>query len=233
MPEAHNEIYKGHHISIEYDGDPQNPRTENDNAATMVCFHGRYILGDEHSYSTPEDAVQSVTDADDDDMAKLSIVEVLNAAPIIWLPLYLYDHSGITISTTPFSCSWDSGQVGFIYVDKDDVKKEWPLHELESEETRKERVLKYLRAETQEYDNYLTGNIYGYVVSGIDADEEPETELESCWGFSGNYEENALKEARSVIDALTNTETESSMPSDLSDDGNSVAAKGNGQASGL
>jgi hypothetical protein len=30
--------------------------------------------------------------------------------------LYLYDHSGITISTSPFSCGWDSGQVGFIYL---------------------------------------------------------------------------------------------------------------------
>ncbi len=27
--------------------------------------------------------------------------------------LYLYDHSGITVSTWPVSCQWDSGQAGF------------------------------------------------------------------------------------------------------------------------
>ena len=37
---------------------------------------------------------------------------------IIILPLYLYDHSGISMKTTPFSCQWDSGQVGWIYVEK-------------------------------------------------------------------------------------------------------------------
>lgn len=39
------------------------------------------------------------------------------------LPLYLYDHSGITISTEPFSCPWDSWQVGWIYAPKDTFRK--------------------------------------------------------------------------------------------------------------
>jgi hypothetical protein len=34
------------------------------------------------------------------------------------LPLYLYDHGGITMSIGPFSCPWDSGQVGWIYAPK-------------------------------------------------------------------------------------------------------------------
>ena len=45
-----------------------------------------------------------------------SIVEALGKYVI--LPLYLYDHSGITMSTGPFSCPWDSGQVGWIYASK-------------------------------------------------------------------------------------------------------------------
>ena len=39
--------------------------------------------------------------------------------------LYLYDHSGITMSTGSFCDSWDSGQVGFIYVTKEDIEKEY------------------------------------------------------------------------------------------------------------
>ena len=33
------------------------------------------------------------------------------------LPLYLYDHSGLTMSTNDFGDRWDSGCVGFIYMD--------------------------------------------------------------------------------------------------------------------
>ena len=45
-----------------------------------------------------------------------SLVEQMDGMVI--LPLYLYDHSGITMNTCGFSCPWDSGQVGWIYADK-------------------------------------------------------------------------------------------------------------------
>lgn len=45
---------------------------------------------------------------------------------IILLPLYLYDHSGLSMSTGSFvgravHAEWDSGQVGYIYADHDDI----------------------------------------------------------------------------------------------------------------
>lgn len=39
-------------------------------------------------------------------------------AQIIFMPLFLYDHSGITMNTCGYSCRWDSGQVGYIYTDR-------------------------------------------------------------------------------------------------------------------
>jgi hypothetical protein len=37
-------------IKIYYDSNPGDPRAD-DNIAKMVCFHGRYKLGDEHDYN--------------------------------------------------------------------------------------------------------------------------------------------------------------------------------------
>jgi hypothetical protein len=98
------------------------------------------------------------------------------------LDLYLYDHSGITMNTTGFSCGWDSGQVGIIYVSKEKALKEWPLQENETEEEWEKRIYKYLDGEVKNYDAYLTGDVWGYIVTDNLDDEV----VESCWGFYGH-----------------------------------------------
>jgi hypothetical protein len=45
------------------------------------------------------------------------------------LPLYLYDHGNITMSTGSFHDTWDSGRVGFIYMTKEKAEGngvQWP-----------------------------------------------------------------------------------------------------------
>lgn len=96
----------------------------------------------------------------------------------IILPLYLYDHSGITISCSPFSCPWDSGQVGFVWVSMDDVRKEYSCRAVTK--TIREKAIKCLQQEIETYDEYLTGQVYGYVVKDEDGED-----LDSCWGFYG------------------------------------------------
>ena len=67
------------------------------------------------------------------------------------LPVYMYDHSGITLSTGPFSCPWDSGQVGFIYVTKEKCDKE-QVDFAKAED--------YLKGEIATLDQYVTGDIW-------------------------------------------------------------------------
>ena len=114
------------------------------------------------------------------------------------LPLYLYDHSGITMSTGSFSCPWDSGQVGFIYCPLKKALNEWGTKGQEhlgwdgpanftlapdgSKRTLREATTLYLTGEVEEYDQYLTGQVYGYVVEAEDGEED------SCWGFFGEIE---------------------------------------------
>jgi hypothetical protein len=102
--------------------------------------------------------------------------------------LWLYDHSGITMSTGAFSCPWDSGEVGFIYCSMETARKEWGFGDASDEEIRA-RAEKYLEGEVETYDAYISGQVYGYRIVetfGEDEDEdEGGEELDSCWGFFG------------------------------------------------
>ena len=109
---------------------------------------------------------------------------IKNESPAVILPLYLYDHSGITISTSPFSCHWDSGQIGFVFVSKEKLKKEYGVKRITNEVI--ERATKILLAEVKTYDQYLTGEVYGYKVIDEKGNEE-----DSCWGY---YGEDSIKE---------------------------------------
>ena len=167
-------------LEVVQDTNPYNPR-EDDNLGTMVCFHKRYDLGDKTDYRSK--------DYDSWDELKEGIVK--NEGEVTILPLYLYDHSGITISTSPFDCNWDSGQIGFIFVSKYKIKKEG------IDET---KVEEYLKGEVETYDQYLTGEVYCYEVYEIetcDKGHEHKTLVESCGGYFG--EEECKSEGQSVI----------------------------------
>lgn len=120
-------------LRIMYHENPESPR-EWDNLATMVYGHRRYILGDEEARNI--DCYNNWDEWLEDEILKLNGGE----DNVVWLPLYLYDHSGITMNTTGFSCGWDSGQVGWIYVTKDRLRKETGYTENELFSTNKHRL---------------------------------------------------------------------------------------------
>jgi len=48
------------------------------------------------------------------------------AKQLIEYPVYAYVHSGVDLSLSPFSCPWDSGQSGVIFISRHDAKKTFP-----------------------------------------------------------------------------------------------------------
>ena len=167
--------YKNYSIEIHSDEDPLNPRTEWDNLGTMICSHRSYDFTDKNA----EYDINSIPFKD-----------------VISLPLYLLDHSGLTMNTTGFTCPWDSGQVGWIVVDKKKVLSEYGWTNLTKE--RIEKIKGYLRSEVETYDNLLTGSVYGFTVKDKDGEE-----TDSCWGFYGtdHRKSGLLPQAESNIDA--------------------------------
>lgn len=153
-------------IDILPDYNPLNPR-DDDNLTTMVCFHRRYDLGDENNYDSGS--------YNGWDEMMVDIIKTEDVAVI--LPLYLYDHSGITISTTPFSCPWDSGQIGFVFVSKEKVREEFRVKRISKKLV--EKVKNITKAEVRVYDQYLTGSACGYHITNTDTNEE----VDGCWGW--------------------------------------------------
>jgi hypothetical protein len=115
------------------------------------------------------------------------IQKAINKHYII-LPIYMYDHSGITIRTSPFSCPWDSGQIGYIYVSIDEIKSEHKNWKIITK-SRKEYIKRVLQSEIKAYDQFLTGDVYGYIVN----DPVTGNHIDSCWGFYGDdWKENNM-----------------------------------------
>jgi len=169
-------------IKILQDIEPENPR-EWDNLGRMVCFHKKYSLGDQHNYNSNNfcswDELLSQISKDH----QLAVI----------IPIYMYDHSGITISTTPFSCPWDSGQIGFIFVSKEYALKEYGGSKITKK--LKEKLTQHLIGEVETYDQYLTGDVYGFQITLNDE------ELDSCWGYFGT--ESCLNEAKSIVESYS------------------------------
>jgi hypothetical protein len=167
-------------LEIYRDQNPIDPRTYS-NVGIMFCGHKRYELGDEQIDTDRFSGWSEI---------ERYLWEERNA--IVVLPLYLYDHSGITIKVGPFSqghAHFDSGQVGFIYTNEKQLEK------MGIETRDEDKIEKWLREEVETYDKYLTGQVYRFQLYGGGEQKD------SCGGFFGtDFESNGLTEHAGVDD---------------------------------
>lgn len=127
---------------------------------------------------------------------------------IEWMPLWLYDHSGLTIScgtrSGQYADRWDSGQVGWIYLSRERMEKEgvtcYVLDEngervyeecscndaliesakIESlnDQNWRGRAQEIMEGEVELYDWYLRGDVYGYTLYEANTDEAGDIEID-------------------------------------------------------
>jgi hypothetical protein len=143
------------------------------------------------------------TACEGDGEVELSIVEYLvreHGAKVV-LPLFVYEHSGITMScganlvtsednlrsTGRFvgdDAGWDTSTVGVIY-DTTETHKERG----DGEDLTVEQIVECLTSEVAYYAAYLEGSVFGYEVIQAEPDEDGDVDLDSgevldgCWGF--------------------------------------------------
>lgn len=174
-----------------------NPR-EWDNMTVFVGReHRNYTIGDEQDepldYMVKQlNELGDISDEDMDDYlcsgyspATADAIKDKFSKYAFWKPVYMYDHSGVSYSTTPFSCGWDSGLAGIILIWKHVMDKEYasmPDHE---------KVLlsnKIMEKDIELYDQWQSGNGTMFTLyEHWENEEYQEGEaVESCGGFFGS-----------------------------------------------
>lgn len=187
-------IYKKDNLVLEIENDEFNdsPR-EWSNLGKMVCYHSKYMLPNELDVDFSELGTWS---AIEDYLVKEENAEVI-------LRIYMYDHSGVTIRTTPFSCGWDSGTIGVIVARREDILENFGKKRMSNK--LRERVKEVLKAEVETYSQYMEGDTYTYTLYKLTKCEccgntEKES-IDSCGGFYGDdFKYNGLFENAGIKD---------------------------------
>lgn len=180
---------KKYELKIEQDQDPMNPRTDWDNVTTMICFHPSYNLGDKNDYK--KDSFGSWGELKEQIESDYNVLMIK--------PLRLYDHSGITISTSnsyPFNDRFDSMMVGWVFIDE----KKFELMCGKDYDRSEETLNKMIEGDVKTYDQYITGDVYRYSIYEIETCSlgcEHRNYVEGCGGYFG--EEEAESEGQAAL----------------------------------
>lgn len=201
MESVHVEKRNGLTIKIMRDDSPFPPDEGGDDSLFLTAYHREFWVEGPNDYHKDETGktVRSGKTIERDECIALAKKDTgdINYRPEFLKKYFVfgleaYIHSGVRLALSMEGNfpdrAWDVSQLGLVFVSK----KAWPT---------KEKARKAALSLIETWNDYLSGNVYGFRVEN-DAGEN----LESIWGFSGDYdaEGGALSEARSVVDHLTN-----------------------------
>jgi len=169
-------------LKIFYDTTPSSPR-EWDNLTKMIFIGKHSHLGDKHDFHENHESFEAHQN---------HIAKELGAVYIA--PIYAYIHSGMTISTKPFGCQWDSGKLGWVVITKEAIRDCWGIKRVTQKYI--EKAINQIEGEVEILDQYIKGDVYGFEVVKITTCNkscEHEEHEDSCWGFYGyDIEKNGI-----------------------------------------
>lgn len=136
-------------------------------------------------------------------------MQMLLKSDVVILPIFVFEHSGISISVSDFGDKWDHGQAGWIYTTKEKVKEmliNWGAKYKDkngnmidvTEENWREAATENLKGEIETYNMYLTGEVYGIIIEEYNAEDDDWERTDSCWGFfNGKWGDELIQEVAS------------------------------------
>lgn len=170
----------GMRVTKAIDEYPINPRELNANLTTMICHHRNYSLGDVNE-SKQFEGFTSLKEL------KQALVEYYGEMAYI-KPLSLYDHSTQTLAIGEPTDRWDSGYVGFIFVTKEQARKEYGVKRITKSVI--EKIERVAQGEVEEYNKvWLWGEVYVLSLERVftnidDKNDSFEEFVDSIGGFT-------------------------------------------------
>lgn len=176
----HEEIYKGYNITIEQDEIYDSPDSWEDPNLFLVANSRNFVI--ERQGFSERDLTE------DPDGYEIEVPETYknlyeNGKKYHVFPINVYDTIYISSSSNPS---------GYIFVACEEIED-------------RDEAMKLANGLIEEWNHCLLGNVWGYIITKDDICEhchhnEPE-DIDSCWGFIGDYEY-CLDEARTTVDAI-------------------------------
>lgn len=167
------------------DEDPTNCRDDWDNLCDMYIWRRGYNLADDTNGKDMWDILDGLMykylpETETEDMSERDMMLALQSKAndkVKIYPIWVYEHSGITISMAggyPYNDRWDGGVSGVIIAERKRIEEagcEWS------------KAYDIANDEVEYYDMYLVGDVYGYITDKYLGDDEWDENVDSCWGF--------------------------------------------------
>lgn len=182
-------------IGVYYDECEQNPRVDWDNASHMVV-RSRHLSTENNEVEEIINALCEKYGIDNDGMDFFEVIDALNEFIVI-KPISIYVHSGMTVFFGLPTDRWDSGVVGFGYMEHEDLYSDCCGRSKKAYPDWRDQCEAIMNGEMEVLDRAVQGNIYGYVIEELDEYDEW-AEYDSCWGFFEDADD-VMEEAKACL----------------------------------
>jgi len=133
--------FSGFTATISQDPDYPDPMRETDAPDVFATWHRRYAFGDDASARWSREEYRKANIGQHD----------------LVLDVYMYDHSGVVFSHSPFADKWDSGWLGWHWISQEAIIRDFTGDV--------ELAKKWLKARLEVFNNYVSGDVWEVVTT--------------------------------------------------------------------
>lgn len=185
--------YKNCVIKIYQDENAESPDTWEDDNLFLVGYHRDFCVKRDDIIT--EDEAKAILTGEIDDTTGYythNVKEIKRNYHTFGLEAYI--HSGVVLYLSYEGNfpdrQWDVSQLGLVLVSKKETKS-------------RKQARKLAEGLIKNWNDSLSGNVYGYIAE----DEKNGKEINSCWGFYGDFEESEMiEQAKEEINSYIKTD---------------------------